>query len=426
MACSRFVVFTGLLFTGACGPGAPGELDTSSGGGGSSGDVQPTSGVMPTSGVQPTSGDDTSGGSTQPGETTVTGEPGSGSDGTSGGEPPACAYTVQPVAGLVGDRLVAGDFDDDGAIDVAAQPVSGSVQLFFGDASGLTFAAGDVVEIGAGGGKMARGDFDGDTRLDLVHYDFSFAEELRVQLNVGGALGPAIVTPVQALFYTARITDVDLDGDSDFSWGGYHSEPVHVLLSEGGTLVDTHLLVMSACYATASDWADFDADGDVDFAVIGDCNAILGEPPIAVHLREGDGYTALPEAGQALSADTSVLLAGDYDGDGRIDLVSQGGRDPWAFERHLGLGDGTFAAREEFLLTPGTMVVTGLHADADGRADLLTAGEEGVVLLQSTGPGFEPCEVGPGEFAEVADFDGDGVMDVLLRQGDEFALAQRQ
>jgi hypothetical protein len=375
----------------------------------------------------PTSGSDgTSGGSTQSGGTTVTSDPGSGSDGTSGGEPAACAYTVQPVAGLAGDRLVAGDFDDDGAIDVAAQPASGSVQLFFGDGSGLTFAAGDVVEIGAGGGRMARGDFDGDGRLDLVHYDFSFAEELRVQLNLGGALGPAIVSPVQALFYTARVADVDLDGDSDFSWGGYHSEPVHVLLSDGGALADAHLLAVPACYATASAWADFDADGDLDFAVIGDCNAILGEPPIAVHLREGNVYTSLPEAGRALSADTSVLLAGDYDGDGTLDIVTQGGRDPWAFERHLGIGNGTFAAREEFLLAPGTMVVTGLDANADGRADLLTAGEEGVVLLQSTGPGFEPCEVGPGEFAEVADFDGDGVMDVLLRQGDGFALAQRQ
>lgn len=416
MACARFVLFAGLLLCGACGPGAPGEGDTSSGGAGSSGAGGSSGDVLPTT------GDGTSGGSTQAGMTT---EPGSGSEGSSGGEQPACAYAVQPVAGLIGERIVAGDFDLDGAMDVASQPASGSVQLFFGDGTGLTFAGGDVVDIGAGGGSMARGDFDGDGRLDLVHYDFSFAEEVRVQLNLGGALGPGISTAVNALFYTARVADVDLDGDSDFSWGGFHSEPVHVLLSDGGALVDTHLLTMSACYATASAWADFDADGDVDFAVIGDCNAILGEPPIAVHLRDGGGYVAIPEAGRALSADTSVLLAGDVDGDGSVDIVTQGGRDPWAFERHLGNGDGTFATREEFLLPAGAMVVTGLDANADGRIDLLTAGDEGVVLLQSTGPGFEPCEVGPGAFAEVADFTGDGVMDVLLRQGDEFALAQR-
>ena len=355
--------------------------------------------------------------------TTTTTTTSDATSGTTGEGLPPCGYDVQPVTGLVGEQLVARDFSLDGRLDIAAQPASGAVQLFHGDGTGLVFTPGDLQDVGAGG-KMAGGDFDGDGTPDLVHYDFSFTDEVGVQLNFNGLLSPLIPTSVQAIFYTARVADVDADGDSDFSYGGSHAEPVHVLLSDKGQFSDVHQLNVTACYATASTWADLDADGDLDFAVIGDCNQPIGMPYIAVHLRQGDTYLPIAEAGRTLSADTLVLEAGDFDGDGLVDLVTQGHRDVWAFERHLGLGTGKFAAREEFPLPPGTWIVRALDADGDGLRDLLTHGPDGVALQRSTGPAFTTCAVGPGQVVTVADFDGDAVLDVLLREGDNFSLAK--
>ncbi len=44
-------------------------------------------------------------------------------------------------------------------------------------------------------------------------------------------------------------------------------------LSSAGTFSVAHQLSVSGCYATASDWADY--DGDLDIAVTGGCNGPL-------------------------------------------------------------------------------------------------------------------------------------------------------
>jgi hypothetical protein len=79
--------------------------------------------------------------------------------------------------------------------------------------------------------------------------------------------------PRPRLFYTFRVADADADGSDDISYGGWHGDPVHVWLSSAGTFSVAHQLSVSGCYATASDWADY--DGDLDIAVTGGCNGPL-------------------------------------------------------------------------------------------------------------------------------------------------------
>lgn len=391
----------------ACGPSLPmSDTTASSSTSPSSSSTEPESTGTSTTG---TSGDD----------------PTSASGSTSGGAP-GCAYERLPVVGLTGRSFVAAHFDQDDALDLAALQEGEALQLYLGDGSGLAFSPGPLHLLGAAG-KMAGGDFDGDDRPDLIHYDLSFTPEIRVQLNVGGDFGPPIATPVDALFYTFRVADFDGDGDDDVSYGGAHSDPVHVRRSDAGVLSEAHQLAVQACYATGSDWADLDGDGDLDFAVIGDCNAVVGMPPIAVYLREGEGYTQILDAGQADGHDPPVLEAGDFDGDGVVDVVTQSYANSWAFERHLGLGDGTFGPRQAFPVPEGTWVRRALDGDGDGRVDLLVSGPETAsetLLFRSTGEGFEPCVVGPGAFVEAGDFDGDGAIDVLLQDFEGFVLAR--
>ncbi|WAS90739.1 FG-GAP repeat domain-containing protein [Nannocystis punicea] len=425
----RMLAVVGLVVAGACGPGTPGDTDTASGSTATSAEPSSEGASDTVSTEDPTSGPGTTGTTTTSGEpetatASTTDEPGTTTTGGQDGLAD-CGFAEVAVRGLVGQAFVAGDFDQDGTIDLVVKPGGGTAQIHFNGGDGATFTAGLVHDI-ANGGQMAGGDFDGDGGVDVVHYDFTIAQELQVQLNVGGELAPPLSTPSEALYYTFRVADVDGDGDSDVSFGGRHSEPVDVLLADAGVLTAGHQLQVSACYATGSDWADFDDDGDLDFAVVGDCNATLGMPPIAMHLREGDGYVTLPDVGLAESSDPPVLVAGDYDGDGVIDIVTQGHHQSPHFNRHLGLGDAMFAALEPFEVPIDRWVRQALDADADGRTDLLADGDGLVVLYRSTGPGFEPCLIGAGVLAAAADFDGDGRVDVMLKDGPSFTLARGQ
>lgn len=422
------------VLAGACGPGPGGDTEpttdspatttstaTSSAtdptGGPTTGPVTTgtdTTGPSPATSTSTTSASDTADSTTTEDSTTA------GTDGL-----PLCGFAELPIRGLAGQAFVTGDFDGDGTVDLAVKPDGGTVQLRFNSGSGLAFTAGGVHDI-SNGGKMAAGDFDGDGSLDLLHYDFSIAEQIQLQLNLGAELGAPQSIPLNELYYTLRVADVDGDGDSDVSFGGRHSEPVRVLLADAGMLTEAHQLQVSACYATGSDWADFDGDGDLDFAVIGDCNAVFGTPPIAVHLREGDGYVALPDVGQAESSDSPVLEAGDFDGDGIVDIVTQGFHPMPHFDRHRGLGDAAFDPREAFEVPVDRWVREALDVDADGLTDLLADGDGVVVLYRSTGPSFEPCLVGPGDLVGAADFDGDGRTDVIVKDGQAFTLARAQ
>ncbi|MBZ5711890.1 FG-GAP repeat domain-containing protein [Nannocystis pusilla] len=418
------------VLAGACGPGPGGDTDpttdspatTTTSTTSSASDTDPTTGpvITGTDTTSPATSTSTTGASDTADSSTTEDSTTAGPDGL-----PLCGFADLPIRGLAGQAFVAGDFDGDGAVDLAVKPDGGNAQLRINTGSGVAFTAGDVHDI-SNGGKMATGDFDGDGRLDLLHYDFSIAEQIQLQLNLGAELGAPQSIPLDALFYTLRVADVDGDGDSDVSFGGRHSDPVRVLLADAGTLTEAHQLPVSACYATGSDWADFDGDGDLDFAVIGDCNAVLGTPPIAVHLREGDGYVALPDVGQADAGDPSVLAAGDFDGDGVIDIVTQGFHQMPHFDRHRGLGDAAFDAREAFDVPVDRWVREALDVDADGLTDLLADGDGAVVLYRSTGPGFEPCFVGAGDLVAAADFDGDGRTDVIVKDGQTFTLAQAQ
>lgn len=158
--------------------------------------------------------------------------------------------------------------------------------------------------------------------------------------------------------------------------------------------------------------ADFDADGNLDLAIV---NGLNGISPV---LR-GYGSGAFNMTGQ-LPAGASALAIGDFNGDGKLDLAS--GAPVW-----LGNGDGTFVAAQGSgkSVEAQSGIVAG-DFNGDGKLDLAETDESGSAVLVLLGKGdgnFQPpltIAVGHAPDAIVAgDFNNDGKLDLAVANHDD-------
>ena len=139
---------------------------------------------------------------------------------------------------------------------------------------------------------------------------------------------------------------------------------------------------------------DFTGDGHLDLAVANSRAATT----VSVLLGNGDG-TFQPQVTYAVGTDPDAIVAGDFNGDGRLDLAvaNSSSNDVSVL---LGNGDGTFVDPGQFATTPHA---TPLVADVngDGTDDVLVVDGAGNILYRQGIPGqpgtFEPpVTVNPG------------------------------
>ena len=139
---------------------------------------------------------------------------------------------------------------------------------------------------------------------------------------------------------------------------------------------------------------DFNGDGQLDLAVA----RRLRRHDVSVLLGNGDG-TFQPQVTYAVGSDPVAIVAGDFNGDGQLDLAvaNDASNDVSVL---LGNGDGTFSDPGQFATTPHA---TPLVADVngDGTDDVLVVDGAGDILYRQGIPGqpgtFEPpVTVNPG------------------------------
>jgi len=121
-----------------------------------------------------------------------------------------------------------------------------------------------------------------------------------------------------------------------------------------------------------------------------------------------------------LAAKSNVSTWGDFDGDGRMDLLSYDGE---AMVVHTQPADGTFAAGKEQLrgaLTGGCLSLTCIAAGKPGGPGVVIGTRTspllwipGEALARPIGGAFAGKELGTPGLCLVADFDGDGLPDIL-------------
>ena len=163
---------------------------------------------------------------------------------------------------------------------------------------------------------------------------------------------------------------------------------------------------------------DFNGDGRVDLAVAG--NNVAGTGVVAVLLGDGDGTFQRPMNYAAGTTFPSALVAGDFNGDGRVDLADAGNNvaGTGVVSVLLGDGDGTF--QRPVTIAAGVNDTTALVAgdfNGDVRVDLAGVGTGLFVKLNQGADTFSDPRALPAAMHAtpvLADLNGDGVDDLLV------------
>jgi FG-GAP-like repeat/FG-GAP repeat len=305
--------------------------------------------------------------------------------------------------------IAAGDFNNDGKLDVVV--AGSSVALLLGTGTG-SFQP-PITLSSSSARTVAAGDFNGDGNLDLAIGGYS--NEVLVALGNGdGAFGSFVSSPTPQPWavYPGKFHN---NGLTDLILVEMRSLHVYLLTSNGdGTFQQSSPIVRGAWGVAI---ADMNGDGNQDFVTID-----AGEP-VRVWLGDGKGdFTIKWQA--ATEAYPYYVAIADVNGDGIPDVVTA--TSDGSVSVLLGNGDGTLQKSYSYIGTFPQWVGVGSFFGSD-HADIATLGAgnylSGVVisLLRNRGSGnFGLRNIilqDAGASFALADMNQDGIPDVVAPNG---------
>jgi uncharacterized protein (TIGR03437 family) len=324
--------------------------------------------------------------------------------------------------------MTTADFNLDGRPDAALVTVSGTVTVLLGRADGTFDAGREIIRDPVPARFVIAADVNRDGRPDLIS-THQFANVVSVALGRGdGTFLPALQFPCGAAPYGVVAADFNGDGKLDLAVannsGLVPSLPgttVTVLLGKGDGTFGVPLpapVLGQRPYTLAA--GDFNQDGKADLVVVNSST-----PDVSILISKGDGAfqapVALPVSAYGISG---VAAIADFNQDGRADVALL---TPPRISVWLGKGDGSFQAGPGLAFDGLQLIAADINAD--GIPDLVGMSPlygVAIVVLGRGDGSFEdqqPFVAGnmPTDIA-AGDFNADGVVDLVLCHQGEASL----
>lgn len=218
-------------------------------------------------------------------------------------------------------EITTADFNSDGKLDLAVtRPFLGSVYLLLNDGTGGfpadEFSAPQVFA-GSGASTIKAGDFNNDTKADLIVIT---SENFSVLLGDGS--GAFTVIPGGALqgFHDLDIGDFNGDGKSDIAVATNGANIITVFKGDGAGHFSNYATAPTPGLALSVVVRDFNGDGKPDIAALSTTSQSLTSPAYVVVLINDGAQGFSPVTNYSIDG-AGRLAVGDFNSDNQPDLV---------------------------------------------------------------------------------------------------------
>lgn len=320
-----------------------------------------------------------------------------------------------------GGLISVGDFNGDGVPDLAL--VGPDIDILIGTGGGQ-FTLKESYFAGFSITRAIIGDFNGDGKADAF---------VGTALLLGNGDGTLKANPVS--YFTSTVTpsalaDFNGDGKADLAVAGISGITINILTGDGtgrfapGFASPTLSATLGIVDLKA---VDLTGDGKIDLVAT---TSTANEPGWAVYLLAGNGdgtFEAPVAVTQSSQFFVGVTRLADLNNDHKLDLIVSD--NSGAINVFLGNGDGSFTPSNAFFsgLVGAAGFVTG-DFNGDGKTDLIVGVGNGLSFFPGKGDGTFGTPVSAttliGGVTAVGDFNGDGILDlcalnvVVLGNGD--------
>lgn len=297
-----------------------------------------------------------------------------------------------------GQYQLADDFNGDGRVDLATAGLDLEILLGNGNA---TFQPNRKFPVGTSMSGIAKGDFNGDAKLDIAvsiygpreigiflgSGDGNFGPVMRIPTNAGGASPSSIIAADFNLDGRVDLMTSDPSGCTSFC---VNYTTVTIFLGNGDATFQPPRQMDVGTPPAMLKLGDFNRDGIADVAAA----AAFGKVLILLGLGDGT-FRQMSDILIIQNVNNTDVVIHDFDGDGFQDLIAAADAES-KYGICLGNGDGTFRAP--------TFIIDSLAQ----RGAWLTVGDYNRDGRQDVGIGFSHCCIDRGS----------GAFGVMLSRGD--------